>query len=76
MNQYERYGRPKFWGGYVLTSPALILNDPEMIKQVVTKAFDHFVNRNHPKVGEIMSGKSVRICFLSIVTKVDQNGQG
>ena len=48
MDQYERYGRAKYWGSYVFGDPALTLHDPEMIKQVLVKDFDHFVNRNSP----------------------------
>ena len=48
VDQYERYGRAKYWGSYVFGDPALTLHDPEMIKQVLVKDFDHFVNRNSP----------------------------
>ncbi|XP_055680720.1 probable cytochrome P450 6d5 [Lutzomyia longipalpis] len=37
--------REKFFGIYMINRPALIIRDPELIKAIMIKDFDHFVDR-------------------------------
>jgi cytochrome P450 family 6 len=44
--QYELLKGEKFYGTYALTRPVLVLMDPEIMKQVMVKDFNNFVDRN------------------------------
>ena len=39
--RFEKYG--KIWGAYVMSSPTVYIADPEMIKHITIKDFDHFL---------------------------------
>ena len=41
QKRFEKYG--KVWGAYVLSNPTVYIADPEMIKQIFIKDFDHFL---------------------------------
>lgn len=36
----------RYYGGYQGTKPIIILKDPDLIKQITVKDFDHFVDHN------------------------------
>jgi hypothetical protein len=36
----------RYYGSYNFTIPSLILKDPELVKQITVKDFDHFVDHN------------------------------
>ncbi|XP_066961970.1 cytochrome P450 6k1-like [Macrobrachium rosenbergii] len=42
---YRNYTREGLGGAYILLSPILYIADPEMIKQILVKDFDHFSDR-------------------------------
>ncbi|XP_064122320.1 cytochrome P450 6k1-like [Macrobrachium nipponense] len=42
---YRNYTKEGLGGAYVLLSPVLYISDPEMIKQILVKDFDHFSDR-------------------------------
>lgn len=42
---YEKYGGKKFCGYYEFTRPCLMIGDPELLKHVMVKDFDHFTDR-------------------------------
>ncbi|KAL1509505.1 hypothetical protein ABEB36_004224 [Hypothenemus hampei] len=41
---YDSFGKSRYGGIYQLTTPTLIVKDPELIKQLTIKDFDHFTN--------------------------------
>lgn len=51
QNIYNSYKNRRYVGMYQGTLPTLMLRDPELIKQVTVKDFDHFVN-HRPIVSE------------------------
>ena len=51
-----------FYGIYLLARPSLIVRDPDLIKQITIKDFEHFVDRNGQSANQRFFGK----------TKVDQ----
>lgn len=42
---YRRMGDRRFGGVYMFTRPLLILKDPDLIRRIYTKDFQHFVDR-------------------------------
>ncbi|XP_014244280.1 probable cytochrome P450 6a13 [Cimex lectularius] len=42
---YWEYPNEKFVGIYQLRNPSLLIRDPELIKRILVKDFDHFMNR-------------------------------
>lgn len=73
---YEMYGGKKLCGYYEFTRPCLRIGDPELLKHVMVKDFDHFTNRsfvmfNEPVMDHMLLGlkgnmwKSVRSVMTS-----------
>jgi len=42
---YQKHKDSKYYGQYLLWQPNLLITDPEVVKQVMIKDFDHFVDR-------------------------------
>ncbi|XP_071514189.1 cytochrome P450 3A24-like isoform X1 [Panulirus ornatus] len=58
---YEKYGGKKFCGYYEFTQPCLMIGDPEILKHVMVKDFDHFTDRsfvtfNEPVMDHMLLG--------------------
>ncbi|XP_068241539.1 cytochrome P450 3A24-like [Palaemon carinicauda] len=58
---YEKYGGKKFCGYYEFTQPCLMVGDPEILKHVMVKDFDHFTDRsfvtfNEPVMDHMLLG--------------------
>ncbi|XP_063366043.1 cytochrome P450 6B2-like [Cydia amplana] len=46
---YQKYPNERFVGYYLMTTPLLILRDPELVKHVLVSDFNYFYSRNlHP----------------------------
>ncbi|XP_063623026.1 cytochrome P450 6a2-like [Cydia splendana] len=43
---YQKYPSERFVGYYLMTTPVLILRDPELVKHVLVSDFNHFSSRN------------------------------
>lgn len=43
---YNKFKNDKMVGGYALNTPYLLLRDPELIKKVMIKDFNHFIDRS------------------------------
>ncbi|XP_022913723.2 cytochrome P450 9e2-like [Onthophagus taurus] len=43
-NLYEHFPQERYFGMYQMLHPTLLLRDPELIKTITIKDFDHFVN--------------------------------
>ncbi|XP_011494405.1 PREDICTED: cytochrome P450 6A1-like [Ceratosolen solmsi marchali] len=44
-NSYEKFKNHPFHGMYMFFSPTLMVNDPDLIKDILIKDFSHFVDR-------------------------------
>jgi len=44
--QYDLLKDEKYYGTYLFGRPVLIINDPEIMKQIMVKDFNHFIDRN------------------------------
>nr|CAD7444537.1 unnamed protein product [Timema bartmani] len=56
MELYHKLEGKPYGGIFMITSPALLVRDPEIIKQVFVKDFDHFVDRSlniHEKINPL-----------------------
>jgi cytochrome P450 family 6 len=49
--EYRQFYGDPCYGSYILRNPALVIKDVEMIKHVLVKDFDHFVDRYKSHVG-------------------------
>jgi cytochrome P450 family 9 len=60
-NLYNRLKGHKYGGVYQLMKPFLMLRDPELIKMVTVKDFDHFLDRQGPisEEAEPMFGRAL-----------------
>ena len=60
-DMYNRLKGHKYGGVYQLMNPALLLRDPELIKIVTVKDFEHFLDRQVPisEDAEPMFGKAL-----------------
>ena len=47
-DMYNRLKGHKYGGTYHLMNPVLLIRDPELIKMVTVKDFEHFLDRNVP----------------------------
>jgi len=47
---YKEHKDKKYIGSYLFWSPGLLITDPEIVKQVTIKDFDHFVDRREFKI--------------------------
>ena len=56
---YHRFKQHKLSGFYMLGKPILIVNDPELIRHVMVKDFDHFVDRVDDNVRKTFMGGSL-----------------
>jgi cytochrome P450 family 9 len=58
---YNRLKGHKYGGVYQLMNPVLLIRDPELIKMVTVKDFEHFLDRQGPisEDAEPMFGKSL-----------------
>jgi len=65
INQHKSLGKPAIYGNYFspVCSKVLTVFDPELVKDVTVRHFDHFVNR---------SGPSISFFFGNPVTKYDK----
>ncbi|XP_061717078.1 cytochrome P450 6a2-like [Cydia pomonella] len=43
---YQKYPSERFVGYYLMTTPVLILRDPQLVKHVLVSDFNHFSSRN------------------------------
>ncbi|KAK5641878.1 hypothetical protein RI129_010425 [Pyrocoelia pectoralis] len=43
---YELFPESRYSGMYQITNPILVIKDPELIKQITVKDFDHFIDHN------------------------------
>nr|XP_022908458.1 cytochrome P450 9e2-like [Onthophagus taurus]XP_022908459.1 cytochrome P450 9e2-like [Onthophagus taurus] len=44
QNLYNAYPEERYMGMYQMTLPTLVIRDPDLIKQITVKEFDHFVD--------------------------------
>nr|CAD7424993.1 unnamed protein product [Timema monikensis] len=56
MDLYHKLEGKPYGGIFMITSPVLLVRDPEIIKQVFVKDFDHFIDRSiniHEKINPL-----------------------
>ena len=53
-------GDRPFYGGYFFTNPVLLIQDADLVKQILIKDFDYFVDRNGPVMKNLFFGGKTR----------------
>jgi len=53
---YHRFKQHKLSGFYMLGKPVLMINDLDLVRHVMVKDFDHFVDRNDSNIGKAFQG--------------------
>lgn len=79
---YERYGGKKYCGYYEFTQPCLMVGDPELLKHVMVKDFDHFTDRsfvtfNEPVMDHMLLGLKGKVwkAVRSVMTPTFSSGK-
>ncbi|XP_042869793.1 probable cytochrome P450 6a14 [Penaeus japonicus] len=79
---YERYGGKRFCGYYEFTQPCLMVGDPELLKLVMVKDFDHFTDRsfvtfNEPVMDHMLLGLKGKVwkAVRSVMTPTFSSGK-
>ena len=80
---YNRLNGHKYGGVYQLMNPFLLLRDPELIKMVTVKDFEHFLDRQvpisedaEPLFGKALlnlKGEQLTACIVLTATQLLQN---
>ena len=62
---YRQFPGEKFIGIYSLHTPIMVVNDPEMARQILVKDFNHFVDRDtETNMSNAFPGKTTDIFWL------------
>ncbi|XP_037782395.1 probable cytochrome P450 6a14 [Penaeus monodon] len=79
---YERYGGKRYCGYYEFTQPCLMVGDPELLKHVMVKDFDHFTDRsfvtfNEPVMDHMLLGLKGKVwkAVRSVMTPTFSSGK-
>lgn len=64
LRVYNRFSNERYSGIYQTIIPTLILRDPELIKQITVKDFDHFTDHIHVPTNDIEPIFSQNLLFL------------
>ncbi|XP_059610426.1 probable cytochrome P450 9f2 [Phlebotomus argentipes] len=60
VNQlYNHFPNEKFYGVFVFRDPIMLIRDPELIKQLTIKDFDHFLDHRFDFVNEPLFGRNL-----------------
>jgi cytochrome P450 family 9 len=78
---YNRLKGHKYGGLYQLMNPLLLLRDPELIKSVTVKDFEHFLDRQvlitediEPLLGKALSNlKGEQLTACTVLTAIQQS---
>uniref|UniRef100_A0A6E8W4R8 Cytochrome P450 n=1 Tax=Anopheles coluzzii TaxID=1518534 RepID=A0A6E8W4R8_ANOCL len=70
---YERFPNAKIFGLFEMITPMFVVRDPELIKQITVKDFDHFVNHRAILPGDESSSRNSSIMFTKVLFNL--NGQ-
>ena len=53
---YERFQEHDYHGWFLLGKPVLAINNINLVKQILVKDFNHFVDRTNPDIVKVFSG--------------------
>jgi hypothetical protein len=68
-DDYHRFREQDYYGWFLLGKPVLGLANLELIKHVLVKDFNHFVDRTNPEITQLFNGGG----DLDKVLAVDRN---
>uniref|UniRef100_A0A182S4Z3 Cytochrome P450 n=1 Tax=Anopheles funestus TaxID=62324 RepID=A0A182S4Z3_ANOFN len=68
---YNRFERLKVFGMFDLINPVFVVRDPDLIKQIAVKDFDHFVN-HRPIFGSNLDRDSIALFGKTLFALSDQ----
>uniref|UniRef100_A0A182PZA6 Uncharacterized protein n=1 Tax=Anopheles epiroticus TaxID=199890 RepID=A0A182PZA6_9DIPT len=68
---YDRFKEVKVFGMFDLINPVFVVRDPELIKQITVKDFDHFVN-HRPIFGSNLDRDSIALFGKTLFALSDQ----
>uniref|UniRef100_A0A182PZA5 Uncharacterized protein n=1 Tax=Anopheles epiroticus TaxID=199890 RepID=A0A182PZA5_9DIPT len=64
-SNYERFPEAKVFGMFEFITPMFVIRDPELVKQITVKDFDHFIN--HRTILPEMNSSNSSIMFTKIL---------
>ena len=56
-----------YYGVYLMGKPALTVKDPELIRRILVKDFDHFVDRQENIFEKMTSSKTDQVWSLLVI---------
>ena len=56
---YEKFKDEKLYGTYLLGKPVLNINDPDLIRHIMVKDFNHFVDRENSTLQKALEGGKI-----------------
>jgi hypothetical protein len=56
VEDYRRFQDHDYHGWFLLGKPVLAVHNMDLIKSILVKDFDHFVDRTNPDIVQIFSG--------------------
>ena len=66
---YHQFPGEKFIGIYTFHAPVMVVNDPEMARQILVKDFNHFVDRDtEANMSNAFPGKTTDVYWLEQMT--------
>ena len=69
-DDYAKYKEEDFHGMFLLGKPVLVVNSLEMIKHVMVKDFNHFIDRNDSNMTKAMDGGEYDQLWLKQMTSL------
>ena len=60
----------RFYGVYFLGNPSFTIRDPELLRRILVKDFDHFVDRQKNVFAEVSRSKTDEVIFCSVCLSV------
>jgi len=68
LEDYRKFSGEKFFGTYLFGKPCLNLRDPELIRWLLVKNFNCFVDRDDSNIGRVLDGGETDQFWLSQMT--------
>ncbi len=67
---YNKADGHKYFGVYFLGMPTLTIRDPEIIRSILVKDFDHFVDRQLNLFDQASSSKTDKVMIIAFYNEI------